>query len=229
MNGASEDDCEDPVPESVVPDADEAEELVTAEDARDEEETVGAEETIASDDACEDNDEPVDAFDDDNDDDEEDNDKEEEAAEEDAVHAMTSHSHPPTHASSSSHSGCEHTKPHEAVTEPLPVSHSSPVDCDTIPSPQRTFVHDFVHTGPMPLRPPSSHSSPSFTVPLPHSEDTCARNRIPPATATIAKSRSKRSAERRVPAGTRSKNRTAPSSATRGHSRNRLDAVFLVG
>lgn len=78
----------------------------------------------------------------------------------DAAHETIFHVHPPLQPlPSSSHVGCEQIFPHAAV-DPLPESHSSPTDCDTMPSPHRTVVHSNVQLGPMPLRPPSSHSSP---------------------------------------------------------------------
>lgn len=53
-----------------------------------------------------------------------------------------------------------HTLPQAEDADEPPASHSSPTDCDTMPSPQRIFVHDVVQFGPMPLRVLSSHSSP---------------------------------------------------------------------
>ncbi len=65
-----------------------------------------------------------------------------------------------------------HTVPHEACSL-SPTSHSSPDDCVTMASPQRTVVHSLVQLGPIPLRPPSSHSSGAFTTPLPQNDPLC--------------------------------------------------------
>lgn len=105
------------------------------------------------------------------------------------------------------HDGCD-----DAV-EPVPVSHSSPTGCVTMPSPQRTFVHDCVQFGPLPFRDDSSHSSPSLRTPLPHCGKVCPRRLAAPTAATTAKSATTTSAERRVSTGKLFRKRTAPSSA----------------
>ncbi len=106
------------------------------------------------------------------------------------------------------------TLPHAAAddADDPPGSHSSPTICDTMPSPQRTFVQDCVQFGPMPLRVLSSHSSPSLRMPLPQFDDVWARKFMPPTIATTAKSVMRAAAARRVSPGNRLRKRTAPSS-----------------
>ncbi len=63
-----------------------------------------------------------------------------------------------------------HAEEAEDADDP-PASHSSPTDCDTMPSPQRIFVQEAVQFGPTPFRVLSSHSSPVLMMPLPQFDD----------------------------------------------------------
>ncbi len=113
----------------------------------------------------------------------------------------------------------EHTRPQDGADdadEPLPVSHSSPAVCVTMPSPHFTRVQLIVHFGPLPLRVPSSHSSGATVTPFPQLGVACPTNcpfkRVAPRTATTANSAASPRAIRRVSSGKLFRKRTAPSS-----------------
>lgn len=82
--------------------------------------------------------------------------------------------HPPVHVpSSSSQIGSVQYRPQYGWDDILsPPSHSSPAARLSTPSPHRTRRHSVVHSEPIPLYPPLSHSSPSFSVPLPQTPAT---------------------------------------------------------
>lgn len=147
----------------------------------------------------------------------------------DDVQATIDHLHPPEH-SSPSHVGTVQMRPHAGCVLPEPVSHSSPTESVTMPSPHRTFVQFAVQVGPTPFLQTSSHSSPGSSKPLPQLDGAvvCPRKRVAPITATTANSASRTYPARRVSAGKRCSKRTTPILRRSGVSRNRLEQAFLV-
>lgn len=188
--------------------------------------TEAADTTTALDDTNDDAAETVDAADDDV----TDADDPLDVADDDDAHATIVHVHPPVQLSPfSSHSGTEQTCPHCPAIDPVPLSHSSPTERDTMPSPHCTSVHSKVQFGPVPLRTDSSHSSPALTAPLPHNDVVCPVKRVAPIAATMPNSTSNTTARRRVSTGKRCRNRTKHILQPKTSARNRLDATFLVG